>query len=174
MMRVETQISLCLKNFISGTTEQGKAMSYQLPPFTQWEKDWVKIGFLVFLKNIMLKQLRILPKWLLDVKFDLGLCFELPRSLEAAEAIRGRGQIWHPEVRASHLSIIYGGLGGSRSLEQPRAASDLKSGRMASRLDPHIWYSNDLPWPQDVKFDLDLGWPRRPRVTSEVQNRGRG
>ena len=41
---------------------QGKAMSYQLPPFTQWEKDWVKIGFLVFLKNIMLKQLRILPK----------------------------------------------------------------------------------------------------------------
>ena len=29
----------------------------------------------------------------LDVKFDLGLCFELPRSLEAAEAIRGRGQI---------------------------------------------------------------------------------
>ena len=85
-----------------------------------------------------------------------------------------RGQIWHPEVRASHLSIIYGGLGGSRSLEQPRAASDLKSGRMASRLDPHIWYSNDLPWPQDVKFDLDLGWPRRPRVTSEVQNRGRG
>ena len=75
---------------------------YPLPPFTQWEKDWVKIGFLVFLKNIMLKQLRILPKWLLDVKFDLGLCFELPRSLEAAEAIRGRGQIWHPEVRASH------------------------------------------------------------------------
>ena len=41
---------------------QGKAMSYQMPPFTQWEKDWVKIGFLVFLKNIMLKLLRILPK----------------------------------------------------------------------------------------------------------------
>ena len=41
---------------------QGKAMSYQMPPFTQWEKDWVKIGFLVFLKNIMLKQLKILPK----------------------------------------------------------------------------------------------------------------
>ena len=96
-------------NYGSVALHQGKAMSYQLPPFTQWEKDWVKIGFLVFLKNIMLKQLRILPKWLLDVKFDLGLCFELPRSLEAAEAIRGRGQIWHPEVRASHLSIIYGG-----------------------------------------------------------------
>ena len=109
-------------------------MSYQLPPFTQWEKDWVKIGFLVFLKNIMLKQLRILPKWLLDVKFNLGLCFELPRSLEAAEAIRGQGQIWHPEVRASHLSIIYGGLGGSRSLEQPQAASDLKSGRIELEL----------------------------------------
>ena len=118
----------------SRDSKQGKAMSYQMPPFTQWEKDWVKIGFLVFLKNIMLKHLRILPKWLLDVKFDLSLCFELPRSLEAAEAIRGRGQIWHPEVRASHLSIIYGGLGGSRSLERPRAASDLKSGRTASRL----------------------------------------
>ena len=74
--------------------------------------------------------------------------YHLESSLEAvrpflkSEAARGRssdlepprGQIWHPEVRASHLSIIYGGLGGSRSLERPRAASDLKSGRTASRL----------------------------------------
>ena len=36
------------------------------------------------------------------------------------EVIRGRGQIWHPEVRRSHLSIIYWGLGGPRSLERPR------------------------------------------------------
>ena len=51
------------KNWKSFTMQgQGKAMSYQMPPFTQWEKDWVKIGFLVFLKNIMLKLLRILPK----------------------------------------------------------------------------------------------------------------
>ena len=111
--------------------------------------------------------------------YHLESSLEAVRPLLKSEAARGRssdlepprGQIWHPEVRASHLSMIYGGLGGSRSLEQPRAASDLKSGRMASRLDPHIWYSNDLSWPQDVKFDLDLGWPR---VTSEVQNRGRG
>ena len=27
-------------------------------------------------------------------------------------------------------------------------------------LDPHIWYSNDFPWSQDVKFDLGLGWPQ--------------
>ena len=54
----------------------------------------------------------------------------------------------------------------SRLLEATLVTSNL--------LDPHIWYSNDLPWPQDVKFDLDLGWPRRPRVTSEVQNRGQG
>ena len=26
--------------------------------------------------------------------------------------------------------------------------------------DPHKWYSNDFPWPQDVKFDLGLGWPQ--------------
>ena len=50
------------------------------------------------------------------------------------EAIRGRGQIWHPETRGSHLSTIYGGLGGPRSLERPRAASNFKSGRTASRL----------------------------------------
>ena len=33
----------------------------------------------------------------------------------------------------------------------------------SNHLDPHIWYSNDFPWSQDVKIDLDLG---RPRVTS--------
>ena len=36
-------------------------------------------------------------------------------------------------------------------LYQPLVALDLA--------DPHIWYSNDFPWPQDVKFDLSLGWP---------------
>ena len=119
---------------------QGKAMSYPLPPFTQWEKDWVKIGFLVFLKNIMLKQLRILPKWLLDVKFNLSLCFELPRSLEAAEAIRGRGQIWHPEVRASHLSIIYGGP-ASRPHDHFLNPRPLEAALVTSNLlDAHIWY----------------------------------
>ena len=55
-------ISCTLALHTTYVIHQGKAMSYQLPPFTQWEKDWVKIGFLVFLKNIMLKQLRILPK----------------------------------------------------------------------------------------------------------------
>ena len=37
-------------------------------------------------------------------------------------------------------------------LYQPLVASDLA--------DPHIWYSNDFPWPQDVKFDLGLRWPQ--------------
>ena len=31
------------------------------------------------------------------------------------EVVRGRGQIWHPDTRGCHLSIIYGGL---RSLEE--------------------------------------------------------
>ena len=78
--------------------------------------------------------------------YHLESSLEAIRPLFKSEATRGRfsdlehprGQIWHPEVRASHLSIIYGGQGGSRSLERPRVASDLKSGRMASRLDPHI------------------------------------
>ena len=61
------------------------------------------------------------------------------------------------------------------SLEAVRPILKSEAALVTSNLlDPHIWYSNDLPWPQDVKFDLDLGWPRRPRVTSEVQNRGRG
>ena len=38
------------------------------------------------------------------------------------------------------------------SLYQPLVTSDLP--------DPHKWYSNDFPWPQDVKFDLGLGWPQ--------------
>ena len=44
-------------------------------------------------------------------------------------------------------------------LYQPLVALDLS--------DPHIWYSNDFPWSQDVKFDLGLGWPQ---ATSEFQN----
>ena len=43
-------------------------------------------------------------------------------------------------------ALIMGGL------YQPLVTSDLP--------DPHIWYSNDFPWPQDVKFDLGLGWPQ--------------
>ena len=50
------------------------------------------------------------------------------------EAIWGRGQIQHPEIRARHLSIIYGGLGGSRLLEWPQAASDWKRGCTASKI----------------------------------------
>ena len=43
-------------------------------------------------------------------------------------------------------ALIMGGL------YQPLVTSDLP--------DPHKWYSNDFPWPQDVKFDLGLGWPQ--------------
>ena len=71
--------------------------------------------------------------------YHLESSLEAVRPILKSEAARGRssdlepprGQIWHPEVRASHLSIIYGGLGGSRSLERPRAASDFKIGRTA-------------------------------------------
>ena len=114
--------------------------------------------------------------------YHLESSLEAVRPILKSEAARGRSSDLEPP-RPPYMILKWLALtsgcqiwprGGSRSLEQPRAASDLKSGRMASRLDPHIWYSNDLSWPQDVKFDLDLGWPRRPRVTSEVQNRGRG
>ena len=38
----------------------------------------------------------------------------------------------------------------------PRAP---EANQCRGHLDPHIWYSNDFPWSQDVKFDLGLGWP---------------
>ena len=43
--------------------------------------------------------------------------FEIRGRSRSLEAVRGRGQIWHPEIRGSHLSTIYGGLSGPRPLE---------------------------------------------------------
>ena len=42
--------------------------------------------------------------------------FEIRGRSRSLEAVRGRGQIWHPEIRGSHLSTIYGGLSGPRLL----------------------------------------------------------
>ena len=50
-----------------------------------------------------------------------------------SEVVRGRPRPSEAEVKFNILSIIYGGLGGSRLLEWPRAASDWKRGRTASK-----------------------------------------
>ena len=48
---------------------------------------------------------------------------------------------------------------------------EAKQGR--GHFDPHIWYSNDFPWSWDVKNDLGLERPQRPRIFKEViQPRG--
>ena len=71
----------------------------------------------------------------------------------------------HCSRRTSHLILceelklkivkilrLYDLFFNPRPLEATLATSNL--------LDPHIWYSNALPWSQDVEFDLGLRWPR--------------
>ena len=103
--------------------------------------------------------------------YHLESSLEAVRPILKSEAARGRssdlepprGQIWHPEVRASHLSIIYGGLGGSRSLERPRAASDFKIGRTASRLLSIVYDRNRFGFgfrPNFGQFGRNSVWPK--------------
>ena len=59
---------------------------------------------------------------------------------------------WENITTSKPASRPYDHFLNPRPLEATLVTSDL--------LDPNIWYSNDFPWPQDVKFDLGLGWPR--------------
>ena len=118
--------------------------------------------------------------------------FEIPRSLEA---IQGRGQIWHPETRGSHLSTIYG---GSKWSEAVRGCTDYYncwilianaiwgpsnchlSSQVSNWKSIATFYKKKLwvirkKYPQDYVrrsqskcgLQSDLG---RPRMTSMVQN----
>ena len=66
--------------------------------------------------------------------------------------LQGSYFVWRAKMRN------YYHLESSLEAVRPLLKSEAARGRLVTSnlLDPHIWYSNDLPWPQDVKFDLGL------------------
>ena len=107
----------------------------------------------------------------LGLKNDFG---NIPRPLEAIlsfkslfegvpESTLGSYFVWRAKMRNHyHLETSLEAVRPLLKFEAALVTSDL--------LDPHIWYSNDFPWSQDVKFDLGLGWPQATSSDLGISN----
>ena len=72
----------------------------------------LKVFYLFNWAHILLGWIFLQPRTFWFPFWGCRGCLKFRGHSRSPEEIRGQGQIWHPETRGSHLSIIYGGLGG--------------------------------------------------------------